>query len=91
LLVQMNSGQGSLGLLMRDSSLYVHLNGIAQGADSLLAMLGNQNGVIGKLSADGQLYDQLNKLTTDLSAVLADVRRDPRRYTKGLVCVINCK
>jgi len=34
---------------------------------------------------DHQLYDQLNKLTTDLSATLADVRRDPQRYRRGLI------
>ena len=39
------------------------------------------------LLTDQTLYDQLNKLVTDLSAILADVRRDPRRYTKGMVKV----
>ena len=34
---------------------------------------------------------RLTKLTTDLGAVLSDVRRDPRRYTKGMICVLNCK
>ena len=38
-------------------------------------------------STDQTLYDRLNKLTTDLSAMLADVRRDPKRYTKGMICV----
>lgn len=91
MLVAMNSSQGSLGLLMRDTTLYSHLVGVARGADSLMTMLNNQNGVVGKMLSDGQLYDQLNKLTTDLNAVLADVRRDPHRYTKGLICVLNCK
>ena len=39
------------------------------------------------LLTDQTLYDQLNKLVTDLSAILADVRRDPKRYTKGMVKV----
>jgi len=91
MLITMNSGQGSLGLLMRDTTLYTHMVGIARGADSLMSMLNSQDGVVGKMLSDGQLYDQLNKLTTDLNAVLADVRRDPRRYTKGLICVLNCK
>ena len=25
------------------------------------------------------------------SAVLGDVRRDPKRYTRGMICVLNCK
>jgi hypothetical protein len=42
---------------------------------------------VSKLLTDQALYDQLNKLVTDLSAVLADVRKDPSRYTKGMVKV----
>lgn len=90
-LTAINSSQGSLGRLLRDTTLYANLSGIAQGADSLMAMLTNEQGTLGRLMTDQTLYDQLNKLTSDLSAVLADVRRDPRRYTKGMICVLNCK
>src|SRR5687767_486353 len=86
-----NSSQGSLGRLLRDTTLYANLTGIAQGADSLMTMLTNEQGTLGRMMTDQTLYDQLNKLTSDLSAVLADVRRDPRRYTKGMICVLNCK
>jgi len=89
-LIAINSSQGSFGRLLRDTTLYTNLVGISQGADSLMRMLGNQDGFVGKLLTDQTLYDQLNKLTTDLCAVLTDVRRDPRRYTKGLICVIGC-
>lgn len=90
-LVSVNSGKGSIGQLLRDTSLYTNLVGISQGADSLLKMLGNNDGFVGKLLTDQTLYDQLNKLTADLGDVLADVRRDPRRYTKGAICVLKCK
>lgn len=89
-LVAINSSQGSIGRMLRDTTLYTNLVGIAQGADSLMTMLGD-NGFAGRLLTDQTLYDQLNKLVTDLSIVLSDVRRDPRRYTKGMICVINCK
>lgn len=90
-LVALNSSQGSMGRLLRDTTLYTSLVGIAQGADSLMSMLTNEDGLMGKLLTDQTLYDQLNKLTTDLGAVLSDVRRDPRRYTRGMICVLNCK
>ena len=90
-LMALNSSQGTIGKLMRDSTLYDNLSGIAQGADSLMRMLTNSDGFVGKLLGDQTLYDQLNKLTTDLGQVLADVRRDPRRYTKGMICVLGCK
>ncbi|MEX2151907.1 MAG: MlaD family protein [Gemmatimonadaceae bacterium] len=90
-LMAVNSPQGSLGRLVRDTTLYTSLVGIAQGADSLMHMMANQDGLMGKLLTDQTLYDQLNKLTTDLGAILTDVRRDPRRYMKGVICVLNCK
>lgn len=86
-LVALNSGQGSLGLLLRDTTMYANLTGIASSADSLMKMLASSDGLVGKLLGDQQLYDRLNKLTTDLGSMLADVRRDPARYTKGMICV----
>jgi phospholipid/cholesterol/gamma-HCH transport system substrate-binding protein len=90
-LTAINSSQGTLGRLMRDTTMYVNLNGILQGADSLVKMMANDEGLMAKLLADPTLYDRLNKLTTDLGVMIADVRRDPRRYTKGLICVLDCK
>lgn len=90
-LVAVNSNRGTMGRLLRDTTLYTNLVGIAQGADSLMGMLSNGDGFVGQLLTDQTLYEQLNKLVADLSEVLADVRRDPRRYTKGAVCVFRCK
>ena len=90
-LTAVNSTDGTMGRLLRDTTLYANLVGISQGADSLMRMMASDDGLVGKLLADQTLYDRLNKLTTDLGSMLADVRRDPRRYTKGLICVLNCK
>jgi hypothetical protein len=45
------------------------------------------NGTMQKLFTDQQLYDQLVKTVTELSRVLVDIRRDPRRYTKDAIQV----
>jgi phospholipid/cholesterol/gamma-HCH transport system substrate-binding protein len=87
LVMSLNSNKGSVGLLLRDTTLYRNLVGITTGADSLMRALTNGQGTASKLLTDQTLYDQLNKLVTDLSAILADVRRDPKRYTKGMVKV----
>ena len=58
--------------------------GITRGADSLMRTLTGGQGTASRLLTDQTLYDQLNKLVTDLSAMLADVRRDPQRYTKEM-------
>jgi len=65
--------------------------GMAQAGDSLMKVLTNGQGPLSRFMSDPALYDRLNKLTTDLGAILDDVRKDPRRYTKGLICVFRCK
>jgi phospholipid/cholesterol/gamma-HCH transport system substrate-binding protein len=87
LVTTLNSSKGTAGLMLRDTTLYRNMVGITRGADSLMRSLTNGQGTASKLLTDQTLYDQLNKLVTDLSAVLADVRRDPSRYTKGLIKV----
>jgi phospholipid/cholesterol/gamma-HCH transport system substrate-binding protein len=87
LVVSINASKGTAGLLLRDTTLYANLIGITRGADSLMRSLTGGQGTASRLLTDQTLYDQLNKLVTDLSAIIADVRRDPSRYTKGMVKV----
>jgi phospholipid/cholesterol/gamma-HCH transport system substrate-binding protein len=87
LIVSINASKGTAGLLLRDTTLYANLIGITRGADSLMRSLTNGQGTASRLLTDQTLYDQLNKLVSDLSAIIADVRRDPGRYTKGMVKV----
>jgi len=87
LLAQVNSPQGTAGKLLRDTTLYTRLVGVAAGADTLMTVLNSGQGTAGKLLTDQQLYDQLNKAVTDLNVLLEDVRRNPRKYTKGLIRV----
>ena len=82
-----NSAEGTLGKMLRDTVLYGNMVRMSQGADSLVRMLTNGNGLAARLLTDQQLYDQLNKLVSDIHALLADVRRDPGRYTKGMIKV----
>ena len=87
LVISLKDSKGTAGLLLRDTTLYRNMVGITRGADSLMRTLTNGQGTASKLLTDQTLYDQLNKLVNDLSAILADVRRDPGRYTKGMVKV----
>ena len=84
---QINSGSGSVGKLLRDDTLYIHLNSVVTRADSLMSVMASGKGTINKLFTDQQLYDQLVKTVTELNNVLIEVRRDPRRYTPGMIQV----
>ena len=91
LIVALNDKNGTIGKLLRDDSIYVHLVGMATAADSLVRALSSGKGLAGKLLTDQTLYDRVNKLTTDLAAILEEVQKDPRKFTKGLICVFRCK
>jgi phospholipid/cholesterol/gamma-HCH transport system substrate-binding protein len=87
LVMSISNSQGTAGLLLRDTTLYRNMVGITRGADSLMRTLSGGQGTVGKLLTDQALYDQLNKLVTDLSGLLADIRKDPSRYIKGVIKV----
>lgn len=82
-----SGGQGTVGKLLKDDELYSRLVSAVTGVDTLVGTLSRGNGTMGKLLTDEQLYTQLLKAVGSLNDVLADVRRDPRRYTKGLIKV----
>ena len=84
---QMRSENGTLGKLLTDDTLYTHLVAITAGADSLVKQVARGNGFAAKLINDQQLYEQLTKTITDLNAILADVRQNPGKYTKGMIKV----
>jgi phospholipid/cholesterol/gamma-HCH transport system substrate-binding protein len=91
LVVAMNDKNGTFGKLLRDDTIYTHIVNMAVAGDSLMRSLSSGNGLAARLLNDQTLYDRLNKLTTDLNAILEDVRKDPHKYFKGAVCVIRCK
>lgn len=92
LLVAMRSRNGSIGRLLTDTTLFSQAQAIlrtfgstAASADSLMKGIAAGNGMAGKMLTDDSLYEALQKLVNDFSALIADLRRDPSRYTRGLV------
>ncbi|MBA2684431.1 MAG: MCE family protein [Gemmatimonadaceae bacterium] len=86
-LAQLHSSHSSVGRLLTDDTLYTHMVAVTGQADSLLRALSSGNGTAGRIINDPMLYDKLNKTLTDLGAILEDVRKNPRKYTKGMVKV----
>jgi phospholipid/cholesterol/gamma-HCH transport system substrate-binding protein len=82
-----NSKDGTLGKLLKDDELYTRLVSTVAGMDTLVSTMSRGNGTVKKLFTDDEMYAQLLKAVTSLNEVLIDVRRDPRRYTKGLITV----
>jgi len=84
---QLTGSQGTVGKLLRDDQLYTRLISSVSALDTLVTTMAQGKGTVSKLFTDQELYDRLLKTVTELNNVLTDVRRDPRRYTKGLITV----
>lgn len=82
-----SSGNGSVGKLLKDDQLYTRLLSAVTGVDTLVTTMSKGNGAVKRLFTDEQFYNELLKSVTSLNEVLTDVRRDPRRYTRGLIKV----
>src|SRR4051812_11572580 len=92
LLVSMRSRNSTMGRLITDSTMYNQavttmksFTAIAANADSLMKGIAAGKGMLGKALTDDQLYTSLQKLIDDFTALVADIRKDPSRYTRGLV------
>jgi phospholipid/cholesterol/gamma-HCH transport system substrate-binding protein len=85
--VGVSSPDGTLGKLMRDDQLYNKLVSAVTGVDSLVGTMQRGDGTMKKLFTEDEMYTQLLQAVTSLNSVLVDVRRDPRRYTKGFISI----
>ena len=94
---QMREGQGTLGKLMNDPSLYNHMNDTVGRVDAMVTSVQKGEGSVGKLVASDEFYDKLNSTIGHAENVLSAVREqkgtigklvyDPAVYenAKGLV------
>jgi phospholipid/cholesterol/gamma-HCH transport system substrate-binding protein len=92
LVIAMRSRNGSMGRLLTDTTLYTNavgiigsMGGIVQNVDSLTRQISAGRGTLGKMLTQDAMYDSMLKLINDFTAMLADIRKDPSRYTRGLV------
>jgi phospholipid/cholesterol/gamma-HCH transport system substrate-binding protein len=85
LATQLHSGNGTAAKLLRDDTLYNNLTRVTARADSLVTTMAHADGTVSKLLTDSQLYDQLVQAATHLNAILVDIQRNPKRYTKGVI------
>jgi phospholipid/cholesterol/gamma-HCH transport system substrate-binding protein len=77
---KLDRGEGTAGKLLTDRQMYDHLNSLTSRVDDLIKGLNDGHGTAGQLLHDQQLYDNMNRAVTELRGLLADVRKDPKKY-----------
>ena len=83
----MNRGEGTVGKLMTDHTLFNRLTSLTERFDELLTRLNDGQGTAGQLLKDKQLYENMNGAVTDLRTLVADIRKDPRKYLNVRVSI----
>jgi phospholipid/cholesterol/gamma-HCH transport system substrate-binding protein len=84
---RLNRGDGTLGKLITERELYDRINSMAGRLDTVVAGLNTSEGTVGRLLHDQLLYENMNRAVTELRDLLADIRKDPKKYLRVSVSI----
>ena len=84
---RINRGEGTVGKLMTDDALFKRMDSLTKRLDDLVTKLNDGQGTVGQLLKDKQLYENMNKTVTEMQALIADIRKDPKKYLNVKVSV----
>ena len=87
LVAKISSGEGTAGKLINDPALFNRLNSVTERLDTLVTKLNDGEGTAGQLLKDKQLYENMNGAVGDLRSLIADIRKDPRKFLNIRVSV----
>jgi phospholipid/cholesterol/gamma-HCH transport system substrate-binding protein len=80
LLGDVRGGKGTMGKLVTDETLYNKLRDTSSNLSEATAKLNRNDNTAGKLLSDPQLYDNLTGLTGDMRSLIADFRKNPKKF-----------
>ena len=84
---RLNRGEGTAGKLLTDKELYDRLNSVTNRLDELTRNLNQGQGTAGQLLHDKQLYDNMNQAASELRSLIADIRKDPKKFLNVKVSI----
>ena len=87
LTARLNRGEGTAGKLITDVALYNRLNELTGRIDHLLTRLNEGQGTAGQLLNNRELYENMNKTVADMRALIADIRKDPKKFLNVKVSI----
>ena len=84
---RLNRGEGTAGKLLTDKELYDRLNSVSNRLDELTKNLNAGQGTAGQLLHDKQLYDNMNQAASEMRSLIADIRKDPKKFLNVKVSI----
>jgi phospholipid/cholesterol/gamma-HCH transport system substrate-binding protein len=77
---RIEKGEGTLGKLSKDEELYERSRAAMERFASLAEEIEQGKGTMGKLLKDPSLYNNLDQSSAEISKLLYDLRKDPKKY-----------
>ncbi len=85
---RLESGEGTAGRLLQDERLYEELTATLQQIRLLLDPDQNPNGTLYQLLRDPTLYRDVREAVTDVRRLIADIRKNPKKYLAVKIALI---
>jgi phospholipid/cholesterol/gamma-HCH transport system substrate-binding protein len=87
LTAKLNRGEGTAGKLLNDDALYKRLDSVTARLDTVLQDLNSGQGTAGQLLHDKQLYENMNQTVAEMRALIAEIKKDPKKYLNVKVSI----
>jgi phospholipid/cholesterol/gamma-HCH transport system substrate-binding protein len=84
---RLNRGEGTAGRLLTEDGLYKRLDSVSARLDTVLQDLNSGQGTAGQLLHDKQLYENMNHTVAEMRALIAEIRKDPKKYLNVKVSI----
>jgi phospholipid/cholesterol/gamma-HCH transport system substrate-binding protein len=81
-LSEINAGKGEMGELLKTDATYRQMQRFVKTLDEMVDAVKSGESQLGAYLADSQLYEALSGTTSEMQQLLADFRRNPRKYLR---------
>ncbi|MDP7034896.1 MAG: MlaD family protein [Planctomycetota bacterium] len=71
---RLNTGEGTIGKLMKDQALYDSLHGTIDDLRQMVSEMRSGKGTLGKIMTEDQLHEDLETVVADLKEITSDLR-----------------
>ena len=84
---RLTRGDNTAGKLLTEKELYDRLNSTVNRLDELTRNLNSGEGTAGQLLHNKEMYDNMNSAASELKGLIADIRKDPKKYLNVRVSI----
>ena len=80
IMARIEKGEGTLGKLTTDEAMYERTTVALERFATLIEEINRGEGTLGKLLKDPSLYNNLDQSTSEITKLLYDIRKDPKKF-----------